>query len=405
MNESDVDFDVDALMEAAENADRYLDAIKPREEHLQCLSSTFGHSTFRPMQWEIIRTIIEERRDVCVVMPTGYGKSLCFQFPSVFTNGITLVVSPLISLMQDQVLSLEVANIPACFLGSAQRKRNIEDDVLNGDFRLVYASPEYLTGDRGKHLLRNLEKTLTLIAIDEAHCVSQWGHDFRPDYRRLSEIRSIVTKVPILAVTATATQQVRADIAQSLRMQNTRFVCMGFDRPNIEFSFRPKSDSIWDDLRPYLTNIRGSVIVYVMRKADAEQIARVLQDHGVRCEFYHAGAALKKRQEILEDFTRDRLQVIVATVAFGMGIDKPDVRFVLHYGVSKNLETYAHETGRAGRDGQPSKAVTFFDKKDFAFQQWLLNENHERKSAAAQQHLQELAQKMKEFCYTSRCRR
>lgn len=405
MSESNAEFDDDALMEAAENADCYLDATKPRDEHLECLKSTFGHSAFRPKQWDIIRTVIEDRRDVCVVMPTGYGKSLCFQFPSVFTNGITLVVSPLISLMQDQVLSLEVANIPACLLGSAQRNRNIDAEVLNGDYRLVYASPEYLTGERGKDLLRKLEKTLTLIAIDEAHCVSQWGHDFRPDYRRLSEIRGVVKKVPILAVTATATEKVRADIAESLRMHNTQFICMGFDRPNIDFSFRPKGDSAWDDLRPYTTNIRGSVIVYVMRKADAEQIAAVLQDHGVRCEYYHAGAALGKRQAILEDFTRDRLQVIVATVAFGMGIDKPDVRFVIHYGVSKNLETYYQEVGRAGRDGQPSKAVTFFDRKDFGFQQWLLTENHDRKSAATQQHLQELAQKMKEFCYTSRCRR
>lgn len=403
----DDDFDIndDALAEASEYAERYIEEIKPQTQHLLCLKTEFGHSAFRPKQWDIIRSVLVEKKDNCVVMPTGYGKSLCFQFPSVFSNGVTIVVSPLISLMQDQVLSLNVANIPASFLGSAQKERNIEERVISGEFRLVYASPEYLASDCGHSLLKQLADKLTLVAVDEAHCVSQWGHDFRRDYRRLGLIRDIVPNVPILAVTATATPHVRQDIVKNLKMRDPQVLCTGFDRPNIEFIVCEKSSDKWLDLKPYMTNIRGSLIVYVLKRHDAEEIANLLKSHDIECEFYHAKVPLKKRQQVLEDFTRDRLKIIVATVAFGMGIDKPDVRCVIHYGASKNLEAYYQEVGRAGRDGSHSKAVTFFNEKDFLLHEWFLTQNNDHQLPEVIDHLRDLGIKMKEFLHTSKCRR
>ncbi|XP_031625025.1 Werner syndrome ATP-dependent helicase-like [Contarinia nasturtii] len=402
----DEDFDMEdaLLMEAASQFDHHFEATKPSEEHLQCLQTNFGHSEFRPKQWDIIRSIIEDKRDNCVIMPTGYGKSLLFQFPSVYTNGITLVVSPLISLMQDQVSALSVANISACFLGSAQSDRNIECQVEAGDFRMVYASPEYINGERGNKLMKKLESKLTLVAVDESHCISAYGHAFRPEYRKLGCIRKEIPSIPILAITATATQHVRDDIISSLRLKNPQNVSMGFDRPNIHFSFRNKT-RVWDDLKPFVTNVRGSVIVYVLTKKKSEEIANTLRSCGVDCEIYHAGIPMKKRRSVLDDFTRDRLKVIVATVAFGMGIDKPDVRCVIHYGASKNIESYYQEVGRAGRDGQLSKAITFHEKGDFGLHEWFLNENQEHQSERVITHLREIGQKMRDFCHTTMCRR
>lgn len=281
----------------------------PTEAHLDCLRQQFGHSSFRPFQWSIIQSILEDRRDNCVVMATGYGKSLCFQFPSVFLQGITIVVSPLISLMQDQVLALKVANIPACLLGSAQTDRTILDQVLAGDFRLVYVSPEYITSY--PELLDKLADQLTLVAIDEAHCVSQWGHDFRQCYRSLGRIRMRIPAVPILAVTATATDRVRLDICQSLGLRNPQSLSTGFDRANLEFIVRKKT-TVWEDLRTFVhgANVpRGSIIVYCLTRKVTEAVAEVLNRQGVVCAAYHAGLSVKRRNDIHEQFVKDKLQV------------------------------------------------------------------------------------------------
>lgn len=379
--------------------------MNPPDIYLDCLKKQFGHKQFRGKQWEVIRSIIEDKRDNCVVMPTGHGKSLCFQFPSVFKNGITIVVSPLISLMQDQVSSLNVANIPACFLGSAQSDRNITDKILNDTYRMVYASPEYICGEQGVRLIQQLLTKLTLFAIDEAHCVSQWGHDFRSTYLKLGELRKIAPNVPILAVTATATSEIRTEICTRLHMRNPQIICTGFDRPNIEFLVFKRTFDEWLDLKPFVTNVKGSIIIYVTKKETSQTLATILNKHGVHCEFYHADVSLAKRRDIMEKFRKDQLQIIVATVAFGMGIDKPDVRVVIHYGPSRNLEMYYQEVGRAGRDGFPSKAVTFFNTQDLAHIEKVLKFNAEQKPIKYVDHLVGIFYIMKEYLQTLKCRR
>lgn len=378
----------------------------PSEEHLSCLQTKFGHNSFRPLQWQIIKSILDDKRDNCVVMATGYGKSLCYQYPAVFVGGITIVVSPLISLMEDQVMALTIANIPACLLGSAQTDRNIEQNILDGQYQVVYAAPEYIV--RHTDFLAKLRPKLTLIAIDEAHCVSQWGHDFRPSYRTLGTVRTVLPDIPILAVTATATKRVRDDICSSLKLRNPAVLCTGFDRPNLEFIVRQRSGMPWTDLGPILSANTaadaGSIIIYCLTQKLTESIAADLQQHGIDCLAYHAGLAMGRRRDALENFVKDRVRVIVATIAFGMGIDKPDVRFVIHYGASKDIESYYQEVGRAGRDGQPSKCLMFYDKADFELHYRLRGMSNVSPEVNA--NLATLSKAMQDFIHTTHtCRR
>ncbi|XP_053669621.1 bifunctional 3'-5' exonuclease/ATP-dependent helicase WRN-like [Anopheles nili] len=375
---------------------------EPGPEHLVVLSDRFGHSSFRPMQWRIIRSIIDERRDNCVIMATGYGKSLTYQFPSVFLERLSFVVSPLISLMEDQVLSLNLYNIPACLLGTAQRANPIPE-IKEGAFRVVYLTPEFVTGDSGQELLRSVKNQLALIAIDEAHCLSKWGHDFRPAYRNLNMIRKACPNVPILAVTATATPKVKDDIIRSLQLVNPQVLCTGFDRPNLEFIVRPKGpQGPLEDIRPLLmTNRDGSAIIYCLTRKQTDEITELLRCKGFTCEAYHAGLSLKQRRDVHESFVKDRVQIIVATIAFGMGIDKPDVRLVIHYGASKDLESYYQEAGRAGRDGQPSRCVMFWCRADFKTHEFLRSNSY----GTVQNNLEQLSRKMSEYLDTRSCRR
>lgn len=390
----------------------------PSAEHFQLLRETFKHNEFRSQQWDIIRALIEEKRDVVAVMATGYGKSLCFQYPAVFLKGITLVVTPLIALMQDQLLSLEALGISACLLGTAQLAMGIMKRVTAGEFRLVYASPEYLSTSIGMKLLQNKKvlKQLRLIAIDEAHCVSQWGHDFRPDYRKLDAIRHFAPNVPILAVTATATERTRTDIAAVLNLNEPKYFVSSFDRSNLAFSIYEKTKKekgrrhmfhdnyeYWKDLEPFLQNKDGSTIIYVLRKKEAENIAAILNAHNIVCTHYHADICIQERTEILRQFKNDEFKVIVATCAFGMGIDKRDVRFVIHYGAAKTLETYYQEVGRAGRDGHPSNAITFYSTEDFSIHDFFLA--REQIESDVKDRTSDMQMQMRYFLYSTNCRR
>ncbi|GJQ85483.1 hypothetical protein Trydic_g23073 [Trypoxylus dichotomus] len=393
---------------------KMVDGIEPpHQRHLDVLFKIFGHKEFRPMQWKIINSIMNDRRDNCAIMATGYGKSLCYQYPSVYCGGVTIVISPLISLMEDQVLSLTVANISACLLGSAQtQQKKVLEDILNNKYNVIYATPEFFCGDFGQQLLIDMDNKLniTLIAIDEAHCISSWGHDFRHQYRQLAKIRNIIPHVPILAVTATATPKVRNDIISSLQMRNPQIIYSGFDRPNLYFSVHLKENrGIISDLRNAMTRqddtwtFSGSTIVYCNTRKQTEHVAEVLKSQGIPCLIYHAGLTVKQRKEIHERFVRDKVSVIVATIAFGMGIDKPDVRNVVHYGATRDMESYYQEVGRAGRDGQPSNCTLFYNSADFEVLRSLRELSYTTEVSKKQREA--MTQNFLKYLETTNCRR
>ncbi|GFR90512.1 Werner syndrome ATP-dependent helicase-like protein [Elysia marginata] len=348
------DFDLDAedlgMIEEAERSateeptqlfeDEPDDIHQPDDPSYQeVLKQYFGYSKFRPFQWKIINSVLNDKRDNCVIMATGYGKSLTFQFPSIYTKRVSVIISPLISLMQDQVHNLKASNIEACFLGSAQDNMGqVKDAMFRGKYRIVYVTPEYASTaiDQFKKLDQNIG--IDLIAIDEAHCVSQWGHDFRASYRQLGILKKTFPKVPVLAVTATATVEVRNDICRSLQLINPNMTCTGFDRPNLFLSVSPKSGDIANDLRAEMKRVGnkfsfdGPTIIYCPTKKATEDVIGALNGLNVACLPYHASLSLSARKKAHHSFLNDQIQVVVATVAFGMGIDKPDVRKVIHYG-------------------------------------------------------------------------
>ena len=340
---------------------------------VEILRTVFGYDSFRVPQDKIIEAVLEGK-DAFVLMPTGGGKSICYQVPALINDGTALVISPLISLMQDQVQALKGNGVSAAFLNSslsAGEASEVVRSARTGALKLLYVAPERAMMPEFLELLDQIP--LSLVAIDEAHCVSQWGHDFRPEYVRLGELRLRLANTPFLALTATADKQTRDDILLRLHLKNASQFIAGFDRPNIRYLIRHKSDASRQLIEFLQTRKDESGIVYCLSRKRVESVALELSRQGVDAAAYHAGLAQDERKRVQEAFTRDDLKVVVATVAFGMGIDKPNVRFVVHYDMPKNVEGYYQETGRAGRDGLPSEALMLYGPGDAISARRLIN--------------------------------
>jgi len=337
------------------------------------LKKHFGFDAFRPLQKEIIeRTLLG--KDSVVLMPTGGGKSLCFQLPALMLDGVAIVISPLISLMKDQVDALRANGITADYINSSLKPAEIAEVMENaraGALKIIYIAPERLSVPGFEYFLHNLK--ISVIAIDEAHCISQWGHDFRPDYRNLTVLRRNFPNIPIIALTATATEDVREDIVRQLSLHDHKMFISSFNRPNLSYEVMPKKDSFGSILSLVRDCKDSSVIIYCFSRNDTQTLVDKLNNKGFSAVAYHAGLNAKTRKENQEKFIKDEVNIIVATIAFGMGIDKPDVRLVIHHSLPKSIEGYYQETGRAGRDGLPARCVLFFSYADKFKQDYFIN--------------------------------
>ncbi len=350
------------------------------------LLEVFGYSDFRPSQGEIVEALIAGE-DAFVLMPTGGGKSLCYQIPGLLRDGLAIVVSPLISLMKDQVDALVANGVRAAFYNSslkADESRQVLARLHAGELDLLYVAPERLLSNGFLDRLKKLP--LALFAIDEAHCVSQWGHDFRPEYVQLGQLRSRFPGVPMIGLTATADPQTRQDVLERLGLQNARCFVTGFDRPNIRYTVVEKLKP-FEQLTAFLAERRQDAgIIYALSRKRVEEVADRLAAAGLKARAYHAGLGDRERRQVQEMFLRDDIQIVVATVAFGMGIDKPNVRFVVHYDLPKNIESYYQETGRAGRDGLPAEALLLFGYGDIAISRGLIDKGGNPEQKRIEQH-------------------
>lgn len=357
------------------------------------------------MQEEIINAVTHDKKDCLVLMPTGGGKSLCYQVPALLLPGITVVISPLIALMKDQVDALKLNGVNAAYLNSSQdsfTQDQIIRDLLRGDVKLLYIAPERLNTTSADFFAFLKQLNISLFAIDEAHCISHWGHDFRPDYLTLSKLKSEFPGVPVIALTATADELTRRDILERLHLGNAKVFISSFNRANIRYSVEDKVDH-FNKLTEFLSARKDETgIIYCLSRANTEEYAEKLVAAGFNAEAYHAGLDSKTRMERQEKFSRDETKIIVATIAFGMGIDKSNVRYVVHTSMPKNIEGYYQETGRAGRDGLPSQALLFYSAGDLMkLKNFVYNENSEEQTKIMMRKLEQMA----DYCSSYTCRR
>ena len=369
---------------------------------LDLLKRYFGYEEFRPLQEEVIANVLDQR-DSLVIMPTGGGKSLCYQLPALRLDGLTLVVSPLIALMKDQVDGLKAIGIRAEFLNSTlsyNEMSRVRSEAMRGELKILYVSPERLALDTFRTFLSNLK--VSLVAVDEAHCISEWGHDFRPDYRELGALRGSMSDVPFIALTATATPRVRDDIVAQLGFKSPERFVASFNRANLTYEVRPKRNAFAQLVELLEERRNQAAIIYCHSRKDTEEIAVDLQQLGMGAKAYHAGMDAEMRRRTQEGFITGEFPIVTATIAFGMGIDKPDVRLVVHYSLPKSLESYYQETGRAGRDGLPSDCVLLYSYSDKSRQEFFINridDQLERKKS------QDKLDQVVEFCQLRTCRR
>ena len=371
----------------------------------ESLKYYFGFDTFKGDQEAIIKNLLKEK-DTFVLMPTGGGKSLCYQLPALLMEGTAIVISPLIALMKNQVDAIkhisENDNV-AHFINSSLNKASItqvKEDIMSGQTKLLYVAPESLTKQEYVDFLQTVK--ISFFAIDEAHCISEWGHDFRPEYRRIRPIIDEIGQAPIIALTATATDKVRIDIKKNLGISDATEFKASFNRPNLFYEIRQKTKDIDKDIVKFIkANPNKSGIIYCLSRKKVEDLAKILTENDIKAAAYHAGMETGVRSATQDDFLMERIDVIVATIAFGMGIDKPDVRFVIHYDIPKSLEGYYQETGRAGRDGGEGRCIAFYTHKDIQ----KLEKFMEGKKVAEQEIGQQLLKETANYCESSVCRR
>ncbi len=364
------------------------------------LKEIWGYTDFRPLQQEAMAAV-KAGRDTLVILPTGGGKSLCYQVPAVILPGLTVVVSPLISLMKDQVDALNECGVMAARIDSSltpDQRRRVFNGIHSGSIKLLYVAPERLMMDGFLNMIK--QAGLSFIAIDEAHCISMWGHDFRPEFRQLGRIKEIFPQVPVGAYTATATNQVRRDIAEQLHLNDPQVLIGSFDRPNLIYKVFPRQSVVDQVVAVLQRHPKESGIIYCIRRVDVDQMSAALIQRGIRAVSYHAGMSDELRKKHQDDFVQENVDIVVATVAFGMGIDKSNVRFVIHTGMPKSLEHYQQESGRAGRDGLEAECVLFYSGADYGIWKNLTRDMPDQARRIA---LEKIGS-MYNYCTTGLCR-